>query len=145
MKLRYILLLWGIFFHFVTFCLLWFPLLTNVTFSFITLRYVHGACPQSFSLIYRFRRRPSYPFYPVPAHNITACGVCINADEVLLSFVVICAPQTYNILNLLPLLYLSSACVIVLLTAPPFLLRYPWFCSLRPIRPWTTCGSFHVC
>ena len=34
------------------------------------------------------RRHISYPLNPVPA-----CSVCINTDEVLRSFVVLCAPQ----------------------------------------------------
>jgi hypothetical protein len=35
--------------------------------------------------------------------------------------------------------------IVLLLTVSPFLLRYPWFCSLRPVRPWTSCVSFHAC
>lgn len=48
---------------------------------------------QSLSLTYLSRRRLSYPFNPVPAHKVTACGICINTDEVLCSFTVIGAPQ----------------------------------------------------
>jgi len=83
--------------------------LCYVWFCFITFCYVHGthrhikvfslSSPQSLSLTYTSHRRPSYPFNPVLAHNITACGVCINTDEVLCSFIVICMPQADKITN----------------------------------------------
>jgi len=37
---------------------------------------------------------------PIAALNNPACGICINMDEVLFPFVVICAPQADNISNL---------------------------------------------
>jgi hypothetical protein len=53
--------------------------------------------PESSSLTNISHRCPSYPFNPVPTHNISACGVCIYTGKVLFSFVVICVPQVDKI------------------------------------------------
>jgi len=67
------------------------------TLKYCLYRHMHHTSPQSLSLTNVFRRRPSYPFDPVPTHNITACGICINTDEVSFSFIVICTPQADKI------------------------------------------------
>jgi hypothetical protein len=97
--------------RYVVYGLVWFNYVTfgSVSLYYImsmaptdTLRYclyphMHHTSPQLLSLTNISRRHPSYPFNPVPAHNITACGICINTDEVLFSFVVVCAPQADKI------------------------------------------------
>jgi len=108
---------------FLSFCLVSLALKTSNFIKFIALRYDHGTSrhipvfplltqsltsPQSFSLTNICRRRPSYFFNPVPTHRISVCRVCIDTDEVLFSFVVICAPRADNISNLLPLSETSS-------------------------------------
>ena len=55
--------------------------------------------PQSLSLTYIYLRRPSYHFNPVPAHNITACGICINTDEVFFRWFIpiVCDHNWYKV------------------------------------------------
>ena len=120
------------FFPFFTFCYIrlckvrfGFILFSYITFGSVSLHsvtsmaptgmlgyflypHIRHTSPQSLCFIYISHHRPSYPFNPAPAHNITACDVCINTDEVLCSFVVICAPQADKITNYLPLFERSS-------------------------------------